>query len=401
MTKTMIASARERRRSGLPLLRYGFRPFFLGAGLWAVFAIAIRLGDVSGELSSGFAFHDATRWHAHALLFGYTSAVVAGFALTAVPNWTGRLPISGGPLLALFALWVAGRLALFTTVLPAPLAATIDAAFLPVLALVLAREIIAGRNMRNIPVCGLILLIGGANILFHLEMLELIPAEGYGTRMGIGLPSLLIGLIGGRIVPSFTNNWFGRQKLPRSATANVWLERAVHTSSAIAIGAWAMAPSAIITGVAFLIAATMHTLRLARWSGWRAWREPLVCILHIGYAWIPIGFAILGSAVLFDPTLGSAGLHALSAGAIGTMTLAVMTRATLGHTGRELHARAGTIALYAAITASAILRVAAGLIWSLNVPLMIAAGALWLAAFAAFVGIYGPMHLSRRVGDAN
>ena len=400
MSKAAISAARERRRSGLPLFRYGFRPFFFAAGLWAVIAMAIRLGDVSGSISSGFVFHDATRWHAHALLFGYSSAVVAGFALTAVPNWTGRLPISGTPLLLLFMLWLAGRAALFSP-LPASIAIPIDAAFLPVLAIALGREIIAGRNVRNLPVCGLILLLGGANILFHLEAFDLIPAEGYGTRMGIGMLSLLIGLIGGRIIPSFTNNWFGRQKLPRAATSAVALERAAHAASALAVGGWVIAPDAGVTGIAFFVAAAAHALRLALWRGWRTWTEPLVFVLHVGYSWIPIGFVILACAISFDPVLNSAGLHALSAGAIGTMTLAVMTRATLGHTGRKLHANAGTVALFAAITTSAVLRVAAGVVPSINVPLLIGAGILWLTAFAAFVGIYGPMHLARRVGDAS
>jgi uncharacterized protein involved in response to NO len=400
MSKAAVASARERRRTGLPLLRYGFRPFFLGAGLWAVIAMTIRLGDMSGAFSDGFAFHDPTRWHGHEMLFGYASAVVAGFALTAVPNWTGRLPISGRPLLALCLLWLAGRVALLISAMPAPVAAAIDTVFLPVLAAVLAREITAGRNFRNIPVCALILLLGTANALFHLEALHFIPADGYGTRMGIGMLSLLIGLIGGRIVPSFTNNWLGRQKLERSATSNPWLERLVHASSAVAVVAWVIAPFAAITGFALLIAGAAHALRLSHWSTWRIWREPLVLVLHVGYAWVMIGFLLLGLACFYDPALSSAGTHALGAGAIGTMTLAVMTRATLGHTGRELRASNGTIVLYAAITASALARVAAGIVTSAYIPLLVAAGLLWLAAFAMFVGIYGTMHLAPRLGDA-
>lgn len=400
MNKSAIADARLRRRTGLPLLRYGFRPFFLSAGVWAVVAVAIRLADVSGAIAGGFAFEDATRWHAHEMLFGYASAVVAGFALTAVPNWTGRLPISGLPLLALVSLWLAGRAALAAP-LSLSVAATIDAAFLPVLAAVLAREVIAGRNYRNIPVCGIILALGAANVLFHLEALGVIAADGYGVRMGIGMLSLLIGLIGGRIVPSFTNNWLGRQKLERSATVTPWLERVVHAASALAVVCWLIVPDAVLSGVALVAASSAHALRLSRWSAWRAWREPLVLVLHVGYAWIAIGFLLLALTNLFDPSMASAGLHALGTGAIGTMTLAVMTRATLGHTGRELHASTGTVLLYAAVTASAILRVGAGLIASAYIPLLILAGVLWLVAFALFVGVYGPMQLRPRVGDAD
>ena len=396
----MTAATRDRRRTGFALLRYGFRPFFLGAGVWAVLAIAVRILDVAGRESSGFAFHDSTLWHAHAFLFGYTSAVVAGFALTAVPNWTGRLPISGTPLLALFGLWLAGRVALFLPSIPVAAAIAIDTAFLPVLAAVLAREIVAGRNIRNIPVCALVLLLGTANLVFHLEASGVIGAEGYGVRMGVGMLTLLIGLIGGRIVPSFTNNWFARQKMPRDAAAGPLLDRLVHGSSGIAVLAWIIMPHSQLTAAALFVACAAHAFRFTRWRGWRAVREPLVLILHIGYAWVPIGFLLLGGAIAFDPSLSSSGLHALTAGAVGTMTLAVMTRATLGHTGRELHASNGTIALYGAITMSAALRVAAGFVPDLAAPVLIASGVLWLVAFALFVAIYGPMHLAPRLGDA-
>jgi len=245
--------------------------------------MAVRLGDVSGADWGGFAFHDPTRWHAHEMLFGYASAVVAGFALTAVPNWTGRLPISGLPLLALHLIWLAGRLALLSPDMPLPAAAAIDAVFLPVLAAALGREIVAGRNLRNLPVCGLVLLLGAANVVFHLETLDVLAADGYGIRMGIGLTTLLIGLIGGRIVPSFTNNWLGRQGLERTATSNPMLERVVHAASATAVAAWVFTPDATIAGAALLVAGLAHGARMLQWSGWRTWPEPLVLVLHVGY----------------------------------------------------------------------------------------------------------------------
>lgn len=396
----MTSVTRARRRTGPALLRYGFRPFFLGAGIWAVVAIAVRIADVLGYDSSGFALRDATLWHAHALLFGYGGAVVAGFALTAVPNWTGRLPISGAPLLALFLLWLAGRIALFLPSLPIAAAVIVDAAFLPVLAGALGREIIAGGNIRNIPVCGLILLLGAANLVFHLEGLNVVTG-GYGTRAGVGMLVLLIGVIGGRIVPSFTNNWFARQKVPRAATSDQTLDRLVHTSSAAAIVAWIYIPYSLLCAGAFFVASVAHAGRLARWYGWRTLSDPLVAVLHVGYAWIPLGFFILGVSVALDASLASAGLHALTTGAIGTMTLAVMTRATLGHTGRPLHASNGTIALYGAVGLSATLRVAAGFVPDIAMPLLTTSGLLWLLAFTLFVVIYGPMHLTPRLGEAN
>jgi uncharacterized protein involved in response to NO len=394
----MTAATRGRRHTGFALLRYGFRPFFLGAGVWAVIAILVRLADVSGFDSGGFAFHDATLWHAHAFLFGYASAVVAGFSLTAVPNWTGRLPISGMPLLALVCLWVAGRVALFLPSIPIAAAIVVDAAFLPVLAAVLAREVLAARNIRNLPVCALVLLLGAANLVFHLEASGAIAAEGYAVRMGVGMLTLLIGLIGGRIVPSFTNNWFARRRMPRDATSALFLDRCVHGSSAVAVAAWIAAPFSLLTAAVCVIAFAAHTARLAQWRGWRTRPDALVAVLHVGYAWIPIGFLLLGASIAFGTPVPSAGLHALTAGAVGTMTLAVMTRATLGHTGRPLHAGNGTIVVYGAVTASAVSRVAAGFAPDFAAPLLTISGVLWLVAFASFVAIYGPMFLTPRLG---
>jgi uncharacterized protein involved in response to NO len=309
------------------------------------------------------------------------------------------LPISGLPLLALWGLWLLGRVASFAPS-AGPTAAAIDAAFLPILAAMLGREIIAGNNIRNVPVCLCILLLGIANILFHLEALEIVAASGYGTRMGIATLSLLIGIIGGRIVPSFTNNWFARHGLQRRALQHSKIDRTCHGTSLIALTAWIALPFEQVTGITLLVAAVAHAVRWLQWCGWRTLGEPLVLILHIGYAWIPIGFAILGLAILFDVGVFSAGVHALTAGAIGTMTLAVMTRATLGHTGRALHAGRATIALYAAVSVAVGLRIAA-VFWSaFTVPLLVAAGIFWITALAIFVVVYGPMQLAPRVGHA-
>jgi uncharacterized protein involved in response to NO len=392
------SAARARRHTGLALLRYGFRPFFLGAGVWAVIAIAVRLADVWGFDSGGFVFHDSTLWHAHAFLFGYASAVVAGFSLTAVPNWTGRLPISGIPLLVLFSLWFAGRVVLFLPAMPIAVVIAVDAAFLPVLAAVLGREVLTARNVRNLPVCALVLLLGAANLVFHLESSGAIPAEGHAVRIGVSMLTLLIGLIGGRIVPSFTNNWFARHKMPRDATNESFLNWLVHGSSAVAVLAWILAPYSLFTAAACLAGFAAHTARLVQWRGWRTRTDALVAILHVGYAWIPIGFLLLSASIALATPIPSTGLHALTAGAIGTMTLAVMTRATLGHTGRALHASNGTIAIYAAVTISAVSRVAAGFAPDFAAAFLTISGTLWLAAFASFVAVYGPMLLTARLG---
>jgi uncharacterized protein involved in response to NO len=389
----------RQRHSGIAFFRNAFRPFFLGAGLWAIVVLFVRATELLGYGVSALAFADLNRWHAHELLFGYGAAVVAGFALTAIPNWTGRLPVAGTALAILAGLWFIGRMAALTPSLPGPVHFAVDAAFLPTLAALAAREIVAAKNHRNIPVAGLIALLALGNIVFHLEDAGVIPAASYGTRVGLAALVLLMGLIGGRIVPSFTNNWLARENRQRAATTNPTTERLAHAATAAAFALWVALPYEAVTGAALTVAAVVQAVRLAGWRGWATVREPLVLVLHIGYAWIPIGLASLGGAIVWNPGAISAGMHALTVGAVGTMTLAVMTRATLGHSGRALHAGSGTAAIYAAITASALARVMAVFVPAAAGVLLPLASLLWISSFALFVAIFGPMHLRPRIGD--
>ncbi|MBL9097424.1 MAG: NnrS family protein [Alphaproteobacteria bacterium] len=389
----------RRRHTGVVLFRNAFRPFFLGAGIWAIAALSIRLAELSGIDISALAFADLNRWHVHELLFGYGSGVVAGFALTAIPNWTGRLPVAGTALAALTCLWLAGRVAALLPQLPSALHLVIDAAFLPTLAGLAAREIVAAKNHRNIPVVGLIALLALGNISFHLEEAEIMAVTSYGARLGLAALILLMGLIGGRIVPSFTNNWLARENKPRIAATNVPTERLVHGATAAALALWVVLPFEAATGAALAAAAAAQLIRLARWRGWMTVREPLVLVLHVGYAWIPIGLALLGATIVWHPGAISAGVHALTVGAVGTMTLAVMTRATLGHTGRALRAGGGTTAIYAAITISALARVAAAFLPAAAGTLLPLAGLFWISSFVLFVAIFGAMHLRPRAGE--
>jgi uncharacterized protein involved in response to NO len=378
--------------SGPAILSYGFRPLFLLAGAWSAAAMVVWVAMLTGHLTLPSAF-DMITWHAHELLYGYLPAVVAGFLLTAVPNWTGRLPVTGTPLLVLALTWLAGRAAiLFSLQLGPIVAAILDLSFLALLALVIGREVIAGRNWRNLKVLVLVVLLFCGNALFHAEAARGGAAfGGYGARLGIGVAIFLIMLIGGRIVPSFTRNWLARRAPGRLPVTPDRFDAASMLVAAAALLLWIAAPETPVTAVLCLVAGGLHVWRLARWAGDRTPAEPLVLILHIGYAFVPLGFLAVGVAALLPATIpAGTALHAWTAGAVGVMTLAVMTRSTLGHAGRPLHASSGTVLVYLCVIAAAVLRIVAGLGPAPQALLYLAAAA-WIAAFASFVVLYGPL----------
>jgi uncharacterized protein involved in response to NO len=397
LTRTPFRRGIPRLRPGsIALLSYGFRPFFLGAALWACAAMVLWIEHLSGHVALPTAY-GAVAWHAHELLFGYVGAVLTGFLLTAIPNWTGRMPLQGLPLLGLFLLWAAGRAAmLLSDRIGLAAAITVDGVYLFALTAVIVREILAGRNWRNLKIAVLVTLLATANLLFHAEALRFEAAD-YGIRLACTIIILLITLVGGRIIPSFTHNWLVRQG---SKTLPAPLDRfdmAAVAVAGVALAGWIAAPAWWGTGVLLLVAALVHGARLRRWAGGRTWREPLVFILHVGYAFVPLGAATLGASILWPKLLPpSAALHAWTTGAIGIMTLAVMTRATLGHTGRTLVSTPATTLIYAAVLAAALARVAAGLMpnWSLTMLMVASHG--WMLAFGLFALVYGPMLLRPR-----
>jgi uncharacterized protein involved in response to NO len=393
----MLALRYARMEAAPALLRGGFRPFFLGGACWAIIALVIWLyALVSGtSLPSTF---EPLAWHRHEMLFGFVGAIVAGFLLTAVPNWTGRLPIAGVPLAALFALWLAARIAvLFSSSLGSFVAALLDVGFFVTLAGVAAREVLQAKN-RNLPIVGLILLFGIVDALDHLAAAGLLTDGDLAWKSSVALITILISLIGGRIVPSFTRNWLAkrgaRQGLPTQPGS---FDMVVIAVTAAAFLAWITAPSGYLTGGLFAVAAVAQAIRLARWKGWKSFADPLVVILHIGYLWVSVGLGLLAAVDLGAAIPRSAAVHALTAGAMATMILAVMTRATLGHTGRELRASAITQLAYLLVTAGALLRVTAPLGLIEYRMGMEVAGAAWIAAFLCFLAAYGPMLLGPRI----
>ena len=378
-----------------PVLRGGFRPFFFLGALWAVMVVALWVAAMAGAITLPTAL-DPLAWHRHEMLFGYLAAVICGFLLTAIPNWTGRLPVAGPALAALVSLWIAARLAmLFSAWTGAVLAVLLDVGFLLVLASLCAREVIIARN-RNVPVVGAVLLLALASGVDHAEALGVIATDGFGWRAGFSLVLLLITLIGGRIIPSFTTNWLKKHGQSRHPSQPSAFDAIVIAATALALCCWIFAIGPGWTAPLLIAAGLLQLARLARWSGLRTVADPLVFVLHLSYAWLPLGLILLGMSLLVPTQPASSALHALAAGAMASMTLAVMTRATLGHTGRDLHAGVGTTTIYLLVTVGAALRVAAPWLPFDYLLLIQLSGALWAGAFLLFLAIYGPMLLGPR-----
>lgn len=378
--------------SGPSLFSYGFRPFFLLGALWAALAMILWISILSGYSPLATRF-DPTSWHAHEFLFGYLSAVMAGFLLTAVPNWTGRAPIMGWPLVGLVGLWLLGRLAIgLSLFFPAMMVAILDLAFPIVLGGLILREIIAGKNWRNLIVLVLLAAFTIANLTFHIEAAgDQYPAQGVGLRSGLASAVMMIALIGGRIIPSFTRNWLtktGHDARPSPPMQG--FDKVVLLVTLIGLFTWTLAPHQILTGLILLLLALLHLLRLARWKGHLTVSEPLILILHVAYGFFPLGALVAGLAVLVPDIFSkAASQHIWMAGVIGLMTLAVMSRATLGHTGQALRAGVGTTALYLAIIGAVITRLMADIFPEQAMAFYQASAFLWIAAFAGFALIFG------------
>lgn len=386
--------AQRRAHDGPALFLHGFRPFFLGGALWAALATPIWVVALSGGPAPPLAL-PSFDWHRHEMIFGWLSAVIAGFLLTAVPNWTGRLPVVGRPLMALAGLWLAGRLSLAfgTETLVAP-AAALAALFPAALAGFAWREVIAGGNRRNFPVAGLVTLYAVSDAVFLLGAAGYADTAALGARLGLASVALLITLIGGRVTPSFTRNWLVKQGPGPLPAEFDRIDKAGAAAVAVALVLWVVAPDIRLTGLALLLAAAAIVARLARWAGWRTFKEPLVAVLHVGYGFLAVGFFAMGVDVFFPGRL--AGLHGLTVGAVGVMTLAIMTRATLGHTGRALTANRATTAIYALIVLAALLRLPAPAAGGAYMGFIHASATAWTLGFGLYLAVYGPMLLKRR-----
>lgn len=384
------------RRSVPTFLTHGFRPFFLAAGFWSAAALALWTVMLATGAAVPSRFEPLT-WHIHEMLFGFAMASVAGFLLTAIPNWTGRLPVRGEPLALLAGLWLLGRIAcLVSALLPAWLAIMADLSFPVVLAGVVAHEIVAGRNWRNLPMIAPVVVLAAADLLMHLESDGVAAAGGLGWRLGLAALLVLVSAIGGRIVPNFTRNWLAKRGVPAQPGGHGHVDRGALATLHAGLFGWVFLPGFQPVGLLLLVAAALNLWRLSRWCGAATATEPLLFVLHIGYGWLVPGVALLGLSILDANLPQSAAIHALTAGAVGTMALAVMTRATRGHTGRDLSADRATTLIYLLVTLAAITRVAATIATGWSMPLLIVSACCWIAAFGGFVLSYGPMLLLPR-----
>ncbi|AQU83827.1 MULTISPECIES: NnrS family protein [unclassified Halomonas] len=339
---TITSSQPTDKRKPLPLMRLAFRPFFLLAALFSVVSLLVWLAFWHGNILlspyGGLIF-----WHQHEMLFGFAAAVVAGFLLTAVRNWTGLPSVSGGPLLALVLLWLLGRLLMaFPMGLPAWVLMVVDLAFLPAVAIVMAKLVITAKRWRNLIFIPVLALLAIANLAMHLGMINgdyaLIRNAAY---LAVLLITLMMTVVGGRVIAMFTANRLGRPKPdPIPLLEDVTLASTVSVvllQSAIMLG---IAVPAVLMGGVMLLAAFANTVRMARWGGLYSWREPLLWGLHGSYAFIPLGL-VMWVLALMGLIRTELAVHALSIGGMGVMILAMMARVSLGHTGRPIRTLPG------------------------------------------------------------
>lgn len=392
-----MSAARAAKRKTPALLTLAFRPFFLCASLWSALALALWIAMLMAGVSPPSRF-DPLSWHIHEMLFGFVPAVIAGFILTAIPNWTNRAPIQGASLAWLAILWALGRIACLTSALiPLWLAAGSDLAFLVTLCALAAREICASRNWRNLPILAPIAVLAAANLLMYFEIAGIAVAPGLGWRLGLATIIVLISAMGGRLIPSFTRNWLLNRGATHLPAAHGWIDRLSLGALHAGLIGWAFFPELLPVGALLLVGGVLNFLRLARWRGSATVTEPLLAILHLGYLWVIVGAALLGASLLTNVVPLAAAIHALTAGAIGVMVLAVMTRVSLGHTGRALQADRVTTLIYVMVNLAAVTRIAAAFLTGSSASLLSVSAVLWIAGFALFAAWYAPALCSSRV----
>ncbi|MDJ0927207.1 MAG: NnrS family protein [Gammaproteobacteria bacterium] len=375
-----------------PFLSYAFRPFFLLNGVFAMLVIALWVFGLHG-LGPVALTGNGVLWHGHEMLFGFVLAAIAGFVLTAVATWTGRPPVQGVLLASLVLAWLAGRLVmLFDTFLPAVIVATVDLLFALMLSIVVGREIIGARNRRNYPVVIIVVLLAVMNLRYHLGVQGLVPGVEQGALLeSIHIILVLVTIIAGRIVPSFTANWLRARGATRLPRGNTRLDILTILATVLTGLAATIAFPHPITGVMAAIAAVLHGYRLSGWRGLETTSEPLLFVLHVAYLWLPIGYGLLALSAFGQLVPFTAALHALAMGSIGSMILAVTTRVALGHTGRALQAARLTVVAYGLLMLAVLTRVLGPVLAGASTALIDLAAVGWVSSFALFTWVYWPI----------
>lgn len=372
------------------LFSKGFRPFFLLAAAFAALAVPAWLVALGGGMQPGGAL-GAMQWHAHEMLFGFTLAVIAGFLLTAVANWTERETAVGLPLFALSLLWLLGRLALFFAgSLPRFVPALLDLAFLPALAFACARPIVAGRNRRNYVFIVLLALLFAANAAVHLEPAWARSAQ----RAALDLILLIVLLVTARVIPMFTRNATTRSQI-RALPA---FESAASVALALLLLADALAWPDSVSAPCAALAGVLSLARMRHWGTAHCFRDPLLWVLHVGALWLPLGLLLRAAAAYWPTIPQSSSLHSLTAGVIGTLTLGMMARVSLGHTGRALRAPGSISFAFMLVVAAGIARVVGPFLppaWYMNA--LVVSGTLWSGAFLTFLLAYARVLTGPRV----
>ena len=381
------------RQQRLALFALGLRPFFLLAGVEAVVAMAVWLAAfLYPDLWPSTAI-PAWLWHAHEMLFGFVTAAIGGFLLTAVPGWTGGRAVSGLSLVVLVAIWLAGRVAMAPLPLPPLLSVLLDLLFLPSLLCALVPPLVRSAKWRNFPFVPVLLVLFLCDAIFQAGRLGIVPmGELIGLGIALDVVTILVVIIGGRVIPAFTRSGLARRRIEVDIPQRDWLDALAIAAVTAVLAGDLTAPHSALSGIVALVAAAVLALRLSLWHGYRAMRVPLVWILHLGYAWIVVGLALKGLAITFAWQAASQWLHAFTAGAFATMILAIMSRASLGHTGRSLVAPPPVVLAYAVLTSAATLRVFGPLVVpQAHDAVILLAGVCWIVAFALFLWVYAPM----------
>jgi uncharacterized protein involved in response to NO len=372
-------------------LRLGFRPFYLGAATYAMLAIplwaAVLLGGIALNLTI-----TPVLWHAHEMLFGFAVAVIVGFLLTAAKAWTGLDTPRGAVLAALAGLWLMARLA--AVFAPYGVYAALDLLLLPLVAAILISVLLRAGSKRNLPLGGILLLLALANTAFHGAVSGLIDIDPVrALHAGLALIVMIECVIARRVLPAFTQSALPgvRLKVPP------WLEQATLGVTALALALWVLGPANILSASALGAAAVLHVMRLLRWKPVRTRSRPILWVLHLAYAWLPIGLGLLALAQL-GVVGASSGIHSLAVGATGGLIIGMITRTARGHTGRPLHASKLEVAAYVLVAFAAVSRVLLPLLApQLLSAWLVVAAAGWSTAFALYLMVFSPWLVTTRL----